>query len=176
MILVGTKLDLREDPKELQRLAERRMSAITYQQGAQCAREIGAIKYLEVSAEFGCHFSSPPSVRPDQNAEHGVLCLLSFCPSFLFCWLNLCDIPFVFVTGFLSHPEGPQNRVRRGDQGRARPTGNKKLEWWQEEAQQELCYSVGVGREERVTVYDAVFVSKREIDVCSEFGIDHDGC
>lgn len=48
MILVGTKLDLREDPKERQRLADRRMTAITYAQGAQCAREIGAIKYLEV--------------------------------------------------------------------------------------------------------------------------------
>ncbi|KAJ3059775.1 Rho GTPase protein rac1 [Rhizoclosmatium hyalinum] len=50
MILVGTKLDLREDRETLERLRDRRMSPITFQQGMQCCKEIGAVKYLECSA------------------------------------------------------------------------------------------------------------------------------
>jgi hypothetical protein len=48
VILVGTKLDLRDDPLTLQRLKERRFAPVTYAQGAQMAKEIGAVKYLEV--------------------------------------------------------------------------------------------------------------------------------
>jgi len=48
--LVGTKLDLREDPDTIQSLAQKKMAPITYQQGVDCAREIGANKYLECSA------------------------------------------------------------------------------------------------------------------------------
>ncbi|KAJ3135413.1 Ras- C3 botulinum toxin substrate 3 [Physocladia obscura] len=50
MILVGTKLDLREDRETLERLRDRRMAPISFQQGMQCAKEIGAVKYLECSA------------------------------------------------------------------------------------------------------------------------------
>ncbi|CDZ96783.1 small gtpase rac1p [Phaffia rhodozyma] len=50
IILVGTKLDLREDPITVQRLAERRQFPIQYTAAAAAAREIGAIKYLECSA------------------------------------------------------------------------------------------------------------------------------
>jgi Ras-related C3 botulinum toxin substrate 1 len=50
MILVGTKLDLRDDPLTLQKMRERRFTPVTYQQGAACAREIGAVKYLEASS------------------------------------------------------------------------------------------------------------------------------
>ncbi|KAG7575299.1 hypothetical protein FFLO_00463 [Filobasidium floriforme] len=49
VILVGTKLDLRDDPLTLQRLRERRFAPVTYAQGSQMAKEIGAVKYLEVS-------------------------------------------------------------------------------------------------------------------------------
>ncbi|KAI9637140.1 P-loop containing nucleoside triphosphate hydrolase protein [Dioszegia hungarica] len=51
LILVGTKLDLRDDPVTLQRLKERRFTPITYSMGMQCAREVGAIKYLEASSK-----------------------------------------------------------------------------------------------------------------------------
>ncbi len=44
VILVGTKLDLREDPVTIQRLKERRYAPITYSMGMQCARDIGAVK------------------------------------------------------------------------------------------------------------------------------------
>lgn len=50
IILVGTKLDLRDDPKTLSQLREKKMSAITYPQGMQRAKEIKAIQYLECSA------------------------------------------------------------------------------------------------------------------------------
>lgn len=50
IILVGTKLDLRDDPLTLQRLKERRFAPVTYAQGSQMAKEIGAVKYLEASS------------------------------------------------------------------------------------------------------------------------------
>ncbi|KAK0569468.1 Rho GTPase protein rac1 [Tilletia horrida] len=50
MILVGTKLDLREDRDEIIKLSERRMQPISYAQGNAMARDIGAVRYLECSA------------------------------------------------------------------------------------------------------------------------------
>lgn len=50
MILVGTKLDLREDPQTVERLSEKRMAPISYTQGVQMQKDIGAVKYLECSA------------------------------------------------------------------------------------------------------------------------------
>jgi len=50
MILVGTKIDLRDDPAALQKLSEKGASPISYEQGLRLAKEIGAAKYLECSA------------------------------------------------------------------------------------------------------------------------------
>nr|XP_031861340.1 uncharacterized protein CI109_003312 [Kwoniella shandongensis]KAA5528412.1 hypothetical protein CI109_003312 [Kwoniella shandongensis] len=50
IILVGTKLDLRENPAQLERMRERRQSPITYPQGSEMAKTIKAAKYLECSA------------------------------------------------------------------------------------------------------------------------------
>jgi len=50
MILVGTKLDLREDRDTIDKLRDRRMSPIAYQQGTAMSRDIGAVRYLECSA------------------------------------------------------------------------------------------------------------------------------
>ncbi|TPX50363.1 hypothetical protein SeLEV6574_g00941 [Synchytrium endobioticum] len=50
IILVGTKLDLREEKETIEKLRERRMAPISYPQGLQMAKEIGAVKYLECSA------------------------------------------------------------------------------------------------------------------------------
>jgi len=49
-LLIGTKLDLREDMATIEKLRERRMAPIQYQQGVAMARDIGAVKYLECSA------------------------------------------------------------------------------------------------------------------------------
>jgi len=50
MILVGTKLDMREDKETLDRLAEKKLSPITTDQGNKMSQEIKAIKYMECSA------------------------------------------------------------------------------------------------------------------------------
>lgn len=50
IILVGTKLDLREDRETIDKLREKRQSPITYPQGIQMAKEINAVRYLECSA------------------------------------------------------------------------------------------------------------------------------
>ncbi|KAG4305992.1 hypothetical protein PORY_000902 [Pneumocystis oryctolagi] len=50
IILVGTKLDLREDRIVLEKLKNRKMEPITYLQGLQMAKDIGSVKYLECSA------------------------------------------------------------------------------------------------------------------------------
>jgi GTPase SAR1 family protein len=49
-ILVGTKLDVREDRETIEKLREKRMAPISYPQGTQMQKEIGAVKYLECSA------------------------------------------------------------------------------------------------------------------------------
>ena len=50
IILVGLKLDLRDDKETLEKLREKRLAPITYPQGLQMAKEIGAFKYVECSA------------------------------------------------------------------------------------------------------------------------------
>ncbi|CAG2178888.1 unnamed protein product, partial [Oppiella nova] len=53
IILVGTKLDLRDNPETLDRLKGRKQTPITYPQGLAMAKDIGAVKYLECSALTG---------------------------------------------------------------------------------------------------------------------------
>ena len=49
-ILVGTKLDLRDDRETIDRLREKGMAPITYEMGMGKAKSINAIKYMECSA------------------------------------------------------------------------------------------------------------------------------
>jgi len=50
VILVGTKVDLRDDPDTLNKLKDKKLNFITEVQGQSLAKEIGAVKYLECSA------------------------------------------------------------------------------------------------------------------------------
>ena len=50
ILLVGTKEDLRDDPEVISHLAARGLSSITYSQGLECSRDIGAVMYMECSA------------------------------------------------------------------------------------------------------------------------------
>ena len=43
-------MDLREDKQTIDRLREKRMAPLSYTQGLQMQKEIGAVKYLECSA------------------------------------------------------------------------------------------------------------------------------
>ncbi|KAJ8410367.1 hypothetical protein AAFF_G00203480 [Aldrovandia affinis] len=49
-ILIGTQIDLRDDPKTLSRLLHMKEKPLTYEHGLKLAREIGAQCYLECSA------------------------------------------------------------------------------------------------------------------------------
>jgi len=49
-ILVGLKLDLREDPTALQTLRQQNLSPITADEGRQLAHDLGAAAYVECSA------------------------------------------------------------------------------------------------------------------------------
>ena len=46
IILVGTKLDLRDDKETIEELKEKEQMPITFPQGLAMMKEIGAIKYL----------------------------------------------------------------------------------------------------------------------------------
>lgn len=50
IILVGTKLDLRDDPEVREQLRQRKMAPIQYEQAVQVAKDIKAVKYMECSA------------------------------------------------------------------------------------------------------------------------------
>ena len=50
IILVGTKVDLREDAATIEKLASKKQAPISYEQGLQMVQEIGAVKYMECSA------------------------------------------------------------------------------------------------------------------------------
>ena len=47
---MGTHLELREDKETLEKLASQHQTPISYSQGAQLRREIGAARYIECSA------------------------------------------------------------------------------------------------------------------------------
>ncbi|TIA74655.1 hypothetical protein E3P92_01097 [Wallemia ichthyophaga] len=51
IILVATKVDLRNDRLTIQRLADRGMNPISWSEGSKLAKEIGAVRYLECSAK-----------------------------------------------------------------------------------------------------------------------------
>lgn len=50
VVLVGTKLDLREDKETIEKLKEKKLVPITATTALQMSKEIGAVKYLECSA------------------------------------------------------------------------------------------------------------------------------
>jgi len=49
-LLVGTMLESRDDPETIERLKEKHLSPITYEQGVNKMNEIGAVGYFECSA------------------------------------------------------------------------------------------------------------------------------
>jgi len=50
IILVGTKLDLRDDEGTRENLRQKKMAPIQYEQAVQVAKDIKAYKYMECSA------------------------------------------------------------------------------------------------------------------------------
>lgn len=52
-MLIGSKLDLREDEETLERLKEKKLVPVSYEEGLSMAQNIGAISYKEVSSLTG---------------------------------------------------------------------------------------------------------------------------
>lgn len=52
-LLIGTKVDLREDKEELERLLKKKERPITYEEGVKMAKQLKAVKYIECSALNG---------------------------------------------------------------------------------------------------------------------------
>eukprot|EP01129_Flabellula_baltica_P016636 TRINITY_DN89_c0_g1_i9.p1 TRINITY_DN89_c0_g1~~TRINITY_DN89_c0_g1_i9.p1 ORF type:complete len:199 (+),score=32.96 TRINITY_DN89_c0_g1_i9:139-735(+) len=50
LILVGTKVDLRDHAETQQKLAAKKQAPVSYEQGLQMMQELGARKYMECSA------------------------------------------------------------------------------------------------------------------------------
>ncbi|KKA21505.1 Rho GTPase Rho1 [Rasamsonia emersonii CBS 393.64] len=53
IILVGCKVDLRDDQKTIDELSKTSQRPVTYEQGEEVRKKIGAYKYLECSARTG---------------------------------------------------------------------------------------------------------------------------
>lgn len=73
IILVGTKLDLREKESAVATLKESGQEPVTPEQGAACAKSIGAAKYLECSAltQEGLSEVFEEAIRICLNASKG---------------------------------------------------------------------------------------------------------
>eukprot|EP01112_Ceratiomyxa_fruticulosa_P010815 TRINITY_DN2872_c0_g1_i2.p1 TRINITY_DN2872_c0_g1~~TRINITY_DN2872_c0_g1_i2.p1 ORF type:complete len:193 (-),score=23.51 TRINITY_DN2872_c0_g1_i2:210-788(-) len=57
-ILVGTKIDIRDDPQTLEKLKSQGQRPISTDQGSELARKIKAVKYMECSAKSGYNLKS----------------------------------------------------------------------------------------------------------------------
>ena len=49
-LIVGTQIDLRDDPQVIDKLGKQRQRPIVPDQGDRLAKELGAVKYVECSA------------------------------------------------------------------------------------------------------------------------------
>jgi Ras-related C3 botulinum toxin substrate 1 len=49
-IILGCKLDLRSDQATIECLKKQQLRPVTYEQGVQMAKDVGAAKYMECSA------------------------------------------------------------------------------------------------------------------------------
>ncbi|XP_059587878.1 ras-related C3 botulinum toxin substrate 3 isoform X3 [Alligator mississippiensis] len=67
IILVGTKLDLRDDKDTIERLRDKKLAPITYPQGLAMAREIGMVR--EVPGVLG-----PDAAGPEDGVRRGHSC------------------------------------------------------------------------------------------------------
>ena len=83
IILVGTKLDLREDPEMLKKLQAKGLNPITKEQGEALAKEIGAVCYAECSArtQKGLKEVFDEAIKavlfpPDNDDKSGACCII----------------------------------------------------------------------------------------------------
>lgn len=120
ILLVGTKLDLRDDKDTIERLRDKKLAPITYPQGLAMAREIGEQAgargwgYAWRRLPFLCSPNPPHPQLPPASPY------LTICPPQNV--TRFCQVP-----GVLSpDPERSEDSVRRGHPGCALPTSSEK--------------------------------------------------
>ena len=62
IVLVGTKIDLRDDPATRKKLLMKKKMPISYEQGELMARKMGCVTYIETSSLNGIGFSDMTQV------------------------------------------------------------------------------------------------------------------
>jgi len=62
IVLVGTKIDLRDDPVTRKKLLMKKKMPISYEQGELMARKMGCVTYIETSSMKGIGFSDMTQV------------------------------------------------------------------------------------------------------------------
>lgn len=65
IILVGTKLDLRDDKDTVEKLKEKKLAPITYPQGLAMAKEIGESTLLAQLSWIFCDISASRIFKPN---------------------------------------------------------------------------------------------------------------
>src|SRR5690349_17920696 len=70
VLLVGTKMDLREDPEIVKRLSEKNQLPITTEQGLEKAKQMNAIGYVETSALEGTNMYKIYEIGINHVLEH----------------------------------------------------------------------------------------------------------
>ncbi|KAI8842940.1 hypothetical protein BC829DRAFT_364176, partial [Chytridium lagenaria] len=70
LILVGCKVDLREDPDAVDRLARSGDVPVAIEEAQDVAREIGAFKYVETSAKLGFQIQNLFDDEVDDSGEY----------------------------------------------------------------------------------------------------------
>uniref|UniRef100_A0A4W6FS60 Ras homolog family member F, filopodia associated n=1 Tax=Lates calcarifer TaxID=8187 RepID=A0A4W6FS60_LATCA len=86
IILVGCKADLREDKLQMKRLWASGQNAVTFIQGEEARRKIGAVLYLECSAKYKENVDDlfrqatkqalMATREPEEASQQGSLCAL----------------------------------------------------------------------------------------------------
>lgn len=135
IILVGTKLDLRDDKDTIERLRDKKLSPITYPQGLAMAREIGKAaqklstksqrNWLNLAKRSNCENTDLQCYKNglEKNSKNAInTSTEAQLSTFISHNAPLPLLRGSEVPGVLrSDPARPQDSIRRGHQGRALP-------------------------------------------------------
>lgn len=71
ILLVGTKVDLRDDPEALEKLSQKKQKMLQYSDGVNLAKQIGAVAYHETSAKKGIGIEELKQLIISVSLDHG---------------------------------------------------------------------------------------------------------
>lgn len=117
-LLVGTQIDLRDDPSTVEKLAKNKQKPITPETAEKLARDLKAVKYVECSAltqvrpQINQHFKAGLAsmcLKFPNKGGNALLCLLLTAFSHKL-HLTLCCVP-VFLPSFPLSVAGTEERI-----------------------------------------------------------------